>query len=68
MFSRRMVLKMIEMDKDLVRTRAVGTHSMPALRPTSKMDEPCVVLYRILAGEFTRHRASITRADVKVTD
>jgi hypothetical protein len=59
-FFRRMVLEMVEMDKDLTPTRAVGTDSMPTLWLTSKMHKPCVALHRILAGEFARHRASIT--------
>jgi hypothetical protein len=63
-----MVFEMVKVDKDLTRTGAVGTDSMPTLWLTSKMHKPCVALHKILAGDFARHRASITQANVKVID
>jgi hypothetical protein len=67
-FCRCMVFEMVKVDKDLTRTGAVRTDSMAILWLTSKMYKPCVALHRILAGEFTRRRASIIQANVKVTD
>jgi hypothetical protein len=67
-FYRCMVFEIIKIDKDLTRIGAVRTDSMPILWFISKMHKPCVALHRILAGEFTRRRASVTQANIKVTD